>query len=54
MSAGLAGHVASTGESLNIPDAYEDPRFNKVWPFFFVEAGVDLEVVFCEGREEQR
>lgn len=26
---GIAGHVASTGQLSNIPDAYEDPRFNK-------------------------
>jgi len=26
---GLAGHVAQTGETLIIPDVYEDPRFNK-------------------------
>ncbi|MCD4685513.1 MAG: ATP-binding protein, partial [Anaerolineae bacterium] len=25
---GIAGHVATTGETLNIPDAYTDPRFN--------------------------
>lgn len=25
---GIAGHVAKTGEVLNIPDAYQDPRFN--------------------------
>ncbi|MBN1563503.1 MAG: SpoIIE family protein phosphatase [Anaerolineae bacterium] len=25
---GIAGHVAATGEILNIPDAYADPRFN--------------------------
>ncbi|MDZ7370959.1 MAG: GAF domain-containing protein [candidate division KSB1 bacterium] len=25
---GLAGYVATTGEVLNIPDAYQDPRFN--------------------------
>lgn len=25
---GIAGHVVSTGETLNIPDAYNDPRFN--------------------------
>ncbi len=25
---GIAGHVATTGEVLNIPDAYADPRFN--------------------------
>ncbi len=27
-SKGIAGHVATTGEILNIPDAYKDPRFN--------------------------
>jgi len=27
--AGIAGHVATTGEILNIPDAYKDPRFNQ-------------------------
>ncbi|MEE9252772.1 MAG: HD domain-containing phosphohydrolase [Thermodesulfobacteriota bacterium] len=26
---GIAGHVATTGETLNIPEAYEDPRFNQ-------------------------
>jgi adenylate cyclase len=26
--AGIAGHVAKTGETVNIPDAYQDPRFN--------------------------
>jgi len=25
---GIAGHVAKTGETVNIPDAYQDPRFN--------------------------
>ena len=25
---GIAGHVAATGEIVNIPDAYNDPRFN--------------------------
>lgn len=25
---GIAGHVATTGETLNIPDAYKDSRFN--------------------------
>ena len=25
---GIAGHVASTGELLNVPDPYADPRFN--------------------------
>ncbi|MFQ5904526.1 MAG: GAF domain-containing protein, partial [Candidatus Binatia bacterium] len=26
---GIAGHVATTGETLNIKDAYSDPRFNQ-------------------------
>jgi adenylate cyclase len=30
-SQGLAGHVATTGQVLNIPDAYADPRFNSVF-----------------------
>lgn len=29
MTAGVAGSVATTGEIANIPDAYEDSRFNK-------------------------
>ncbi len=28
IEAGIAGHVARTGETLNIPDAYADARFN--------------------------
>lgn len=27
-NSGIVGHVATTGELLNIPDAYQDPRFN--------------------------
>lgn len=29
LSAGIAGHVATTGEYLNIPDAYAHPLFNR-------------------------
>eukprot|EP01116_Phalansterium_solitarium_P020028 TRINITY_DN5788_c0_g1_i1.p1 TRINITY_DN5788_c0_g1~~TRINITY_DN5788_c0_g1_i1.p1 ORF type:complete len:1275 (+),score=428.42 TRINITY_DN5788_c0_g1_i1:108-3932(+) len=29
ISVGIAGHVATTGETLNIIDAYKDPRFNE-------------------------
>ncbi len=29
MGAGIAGHVAATGQAINIPNAYEDPRFNR-------------------------
>lgn len=28
IGSGIVGYVASTGETLNIPDAYQDPRFN--------------------------
>jgi len=28
LGVGIAGHVAVTGEIVNIPDAYADPRFN--------------------------
>lgn len=28
MSSGLAGYVATTGSTLNLPDAHNDPRFN--------------------------
>jgi len=28
LGVGIAGHVAKTGETVNIPDAYKDPRFN--------------------------
>ena len=30
MDKGVAGHVASTGEVLNILDAYKDSRFNRL------------------------
>jgi len=29
MDQGIAGHVAVTGEHVNIPDAYSDSRFNR-------------------------
>lgn len=29
MGRGLAGHVALTGETINVPDAYADPRFDR-------------------------
>jgi adenylate cyclase len=28
LGSGIAGHVAATGETVNIQDAYQDPRFN--------------------------
>ena len=41
---GLAGHVASTGELLNIRDAYADPRFN---PAFDQATGFRTRTVLC-------
>jgi HD-GYP domain-containing protein (c-di-GMP phosphodiesterase class II) len=29
LGSGIAGHVAASGETVNIPDAYADPRFNR-------------------------
>lgn len=29
IGAGLAGHVAATGETINVPEAYADPRFDR-------------------------
>ncbi len=28
---GIAGHVAETGQKINLPDVYEDPRFDRSW-----------------------
>jgi signal transduction histidine kinase len=50
---GLAGHVAQTGESIIIPDAYDDPRFN---PAIDKRTGYRTRTVLCmplkdrEGR----
>ena len=38
MTTGVAGHVATTGETLNIVNAYDDPRFNQE---------VDLKTGYC-------
>ena len=43
-SVGLAGHTATTGEILNVPDAYEDARFN---PRFDRETGYRTKTVLC-------
>ena len=31
VNAGITGYVAATGETLNIVDAYKDPRFDPVF-----------------------
>ena len=42
--AGLAGHVAMTGETLNIADVYDDPRFN---PAFDKKTGYRSRSMLC-------
>lgn len=41
---GLAGYVVKTGEPLNIPDAYNDPRFN---PDIDKETGYKTKTILC-------
>ena len=41
---GLAGYVVKTGEPLNIPDAYSDPRFN---PDIDKETGYRTKTILC-------
>ncbi len=44
MGKGLAGYVARTGETTNIPDAYQDPRFN---PEIDKKSGYKTRNVLC-------
>ena len=44
MGAGIAGYVASTGDTLNIVDAYLDPRFN---PDFDKKTGYRTKTILC-------
>jgi len=48
---GIAGWVAKTGESLNIADAYEDPRFNSD---FDERTGFRTKTVLCQPMRNQR
>jgi adenylate cyclase len=41
---GIAGYVAETGETVNIPDAYQDPRFN---PDFDRQTGFRTHSILC-------
>ena len=41
---GIVGYVASEGETLNIPDAYEDPRFN---PDADKQTGYHTRTILC-------
>ena len=44
MGTGIAGHVARTGQLLNVPDAYADPRFN---PEVDRETGFRTRSILC-------
>ena len=44
MGKGIAGYVAATGDTLNIPDAYFDPRFD---PEFDRRTGYKTESILC-------
>lgn len=41
---GIAGYVAATGETINIPDAYADPRFN---PEVDKKTGYHTKTILC-------
>lgn len=41
---GIAGHVAATGDTVNIPDAYKDQRFN---PEFDQKTGYRTKTILC-------
>ncbi|HLH24189.1 MAG TPA: GAF domain-containing protein [Chloroflexota bacterium] len=51
---GIAGHVAASGDTVNIPDAYQDPRFN---PAFDRASGYRTRTILCTplvGRDGAR
>ena len=53
MGKGIAGHVAATGEIVNILDAYLDPRFN---PEFDKKSGYRTKTILCmpmKNRDEK-
>jgi len=47
---GIAGWVAQTGKSLNIKDAYRDPRFN---PEFDAKTGYRTDSILCQSVRNQ-
>jgi GAF domain-containing protein len=51
MSKGIAGHVGLTGETLNIRDAHEDPRFN---PEFDTATGYRTRSVLCMPMRDSK
>lgn len=48
---GIAGHVAATGETVNIPDAYADPRFQREWDR---RTGFRTRSILCEPIRNNR
>lgn len=48
---GIAGTVGKTGEVVNIPDAYEDPRFN---PEFDTKTGYRTRSILCVPLQNAR
>jgi len=48
---GLAGHVATTGETINIKDAYEDDRFNKE---IDLQTGYRTKSILCMPIKNQK
>lgn len=48
---GIAGHVAATGETLNIPDAYQDARFN---PDVDKQTGYRTRSILCMPMRNRR
>ncbi|MEW6731430.1 MAG: GAF domain-containing protein [Acidobacteriota bacterium] len=47
---GIAGHVASTGETVNIPDAYKDPRFNQE---IDTQTGYQTRTILCAPLRDE-
>jgi cAMP and cAMP-inhibited cGMP 3',5'-cyclic phosphodiesterase 10 len=46
MAKGIAAHCATTGETLNIPDAYQDPRFNRYIDIYFIRCCLEIICLF--------
>jgi adenylate cyclase len=51
LGVGIAGHVARTGNTVNIPDAYQDPRFN---PEVDYQTGYRTHTILCMPMKNQR
>jgi adenylate cyclase len=47
---GIAGHVATTGDTVNIHDAYQDPRFN---PEIDIKTGYRTHTILCAPLKDE-